>query len=41
MVHTQGQADDVVDETSSATPNVSPTISPVINIPASAAAAVL
>ena len=33
MVHTQGTADDVVDETSSATPNVSPNIS----IPASAA----
>jgi len=37
MVHTQGYADDVVDETSDASPNVSPTIT----IPASAVGALL
>ncbi len=36
MVHTQGLADDVVDETSAASPTVNPNISPVVNIPASA-----
>jgi PBP1b-binding outer membrane lipoprotein LpoB len=36
MVHTQGQAEDVVDETSSASPNVTPNIAPVVNLPVKA-----
>jgi hypothetical protein len=34
MVHTQGMADDVVDETSSATATPTTTISPTLTIPA-------
>lgn len=38
MAHTQGQADDVIDDTASNTPNVSPTITvPVSALPSGSA----
>ena len=33
MVHTEGVADDVVQEQSNVNPNVSPKISPTVNVP--------